>query len=219
VREFLLGVISSLVAAALSLAAGWAGLPRLRKGALRLLSRMTGMGVVAHYPHQKSANAALSADLGSARWVRVLAGRGNELTRDSFQTLWQRSNTRLESVRVLLPDPADPAGWMRQREEDIRQGDPGFVRGVLAAQVTANLEYLSAIASANPAVTVRLYDAPHTCRIIATDQVVYFTPYLPAVHGRHSPCLVFRSGGIMYEHALETFALLWGAGSPVDQKD
>ncbi|GAA3444488.1 hypothetical protein [Planomonospora venezuelensis] len=214
-QEMIIGVVSSLVAAALVVMAGWLGASRPRRLLIHLLSKMTGMGVERSYPDQKAANADLAADLREARWVRVLAGRGNELTRDSFQALWRPGRERLESVEVLLPDPDDTGGWLRARGEEIRRSDPGFDAGVLAEQISANITYLSTVSGRNPAVRLRLFDAPHSCRVIATDQVVYFTPYLPGAHGRNSPCLVFRSDGVMYEYALQIFARLWRAATPV----
>jgi hypothetical protein len=208
VREFIIGVISSLVATAVAVIGGWAGLSWPKKAATRLLSKVTGLGILRVYS-QKAANADLGRDLRQARWVRVLAPRGNELTRDSFQPLWQGRNERLEFVELLLPDPADAGGWLRVREEDLRRTDPAIEPGLLAKQVTANLDYLGAVAARNPAVTLRLFDAPNTGRIIVTDRLAYFTLYNAHGHGRHSPCLVVQSGSAMYEHALELFAHLW----------
>ncbi|WP_113704999.1 hypothetical protein [Nonomuraea lactucae] len=210
-REFIIGVVSSLAATTVTVIGGWFGLSWPKRFAIRLLSRLTGTGIVRVYPQQKIANAALAADLRKARWVRVLAPRGNELTRDSFQALWQGEAEHVESVQVLLPDPADTGGWLRAREEDLRGTDPGFEPGLLAKQVSANVDYLNAIAARNPMVALRLFDAPHTCRVIATDRVAYFTLFTGRGHGRNSPCLVVASDGIMYEHALALFAQLWRA--------
>lgn len=210
-REFVIGVVSSLVATVVALVSGWFALSWPRRMMIRLLARLTNLGIVHVHSQQRIANADLAADLRKARWVRVLAGRGNELTRDSFQALWQQGHQRPETVEVLLPDPADSGGWVRAREEEMRRTDPGFEPGLLAKQVSANVDYMAAISARDATVRLRLFDAPHTCRIIATDQVAYFTPYVAGEHGRNSPCLVFRSGSIMYEYALQTFNRLWRA--------
>jgi hypothetical protein len=209
VREFIIGVISSLAATVVVVVGGWVGLSWPKKAAIRLLSKVTGLGILRVYSQQRIANADLGADLHKARWVRVLAPRGNELTRDSFQPLWKNRNERLEFVELLLPDPADAGGWLQARENDLRRTDPGIEPGLLAKQVTANLDYLGAVAARNPAVTLRLFDAPNMGRIIVTDRLAYFTLYNAHGHGRHSPCLVVQSGSAMYEHALELFAHLW----------
>lgn len=211
-KELILGVVSSLIATALTVAGGWFGLSWPRRLLLRLLSRITGIGVVRTYPTQAAANAEMAADLRKARWVRVVASRGNELTRDSFQELWRSGSARLESVRVLLPDPDDPGGWVRAREEEMRRADPGFETGLLAKQISANLDYLAAVAARREDVEVRVFDSPHSFRAVITDRVAYFTPYLPGTHGRNSRCLVLAEGGVLYDHVLRVFDQLWHAG-------
>jgi len=206
---FALGVISSLVATALTLALGWIGSRRIRRLPILALSHATGIGVERVYSQQRLANADLAADLAKARWVKVFAGRGNELTRDSFQGVWQAAGNRLESVQVLLPDPGGAARWLGVREEEMRRLDPGFEAGLLAKQVRPNIEYISAIADRSPAVSLRLYDLPNTCRVVATDRVAYLTTYTVGAHGRNSPCLVFRDPSPMYDFALRIFSTAW----------
>jgi hypothetical protein len=85
---FILGIVSSLAATALTVTAGWFGSRRMRHWPVAALSRITGLGIQRSYSQQKLANLDLGADLARARWVKVLAGRGNELTRDSFRIVW-----------------------------------------------------------------------------------------------------------------------------------
>ncbi|MBT2235513.1 hypothetical protein [Nonomuraea sp. NEAU-A123] len=211
-REFAIGVISSLAATVVAVVVGWLGLSWPRRTLTRLLAKVTGTGLLRVYAQQKVANIDLAADLREARWVRVLAPRGNELTRDSFQPLWQGNNEHLESVQVLLPDLV--SRWVYVREQELRQSDPGFEQELLAKQISANIDYLTAVAARNPAVALRLFDAPHTGRLVVTDRLVYLTLYVGRGHGRNSPCVVAGKGGLLYEHALEQFMLLWRVSSP-----
>ncbi|MFI7615327.1 hypothetical protein ACIBP6_29270 [Nonomuraea terrae] len=210
-QELVIGIVSSLIATVLTVMAARFGVRWPRKWVLRLLSRISGLGITRAYDKQSDANAALDADLRAAHWIKVLAGRGNELTRDSFHDVWRQGHTRLQSVQVLLPDPMDPGGWLRRREEEVRHIDPGFERGLLAEQVSTNINYLSSVVAANPSVELRLFDAPHTCRLVITDHLLYFTPYLSGRHGRNSPCFVFRNDSVMYDHLLRFFETLWRA--------
>lgn len=58
----------------------------------------------------------------TARWVKVMAGRGNELTRDSFQAVWDEADSRLESVQILLPNPDSGAdSYLAHRESEIQK--------------------------------------------------------------------------------------------------
>ncbi|MFI6322726.1 hypothetical protein ACIBG8_34660 [Nonomuraea sp. NPDC050556] len=214
-QELIIGVVSSLIATALTVGAGWLGVAWPRRLLVKLLSRLLGLGIARSYATQSAANADLGADLRAARWIRVLTGRGNELTRDSFQEVWRNEQRRLEGIRVLLPDPADPGGWLRRREEEMVRTDPGMEGGLLAKQVSATVDYMRTVAAANSKVELRLLDAQHTARVIVTDRLAYFTPYLAGVHGRNSPCLVFSADSAMYDYCLRLFDGLWEVSESV----
>jgi hypothetical protein len=212
---FLLGVVSSLAAAALTVAGGWLASQRVRHWPLVVLSATTGLGIRRSYAKQSLANLDLGADLAKARWVWVLAGRGNELTRDSFRAVWQEADSRLESVKILLPDPYITAGsYLAVRESELLKHDSGYRPGLLAQQVRANVEYLSTIASHRANVELRLYNLPNVCRIIVTDQVAYLTTYTASDHARNAPCVVYRHPGSMYQFAARLFSVAWGQALP-----
>jgi hypothetical protein len=215
---FILGIVSSLAATALTVTAGWLTSRRMRHWPLIILSAMTGLGIRRSYPKQSLANIDLGGDLAKARWIRVLAGRGNELTRDSFRAVWQQADTRLESVQILLPDPYLTAGsYLADREAEILKYDLGYRPGLLAQQVISNIEYISAITSNSANVELRLYNLPNICRIILTDQVAYVTTYAADEHGRNAPCVVYRHPGTMYEFAFRLFSVAWNAALPAER--
>lgn len=215
---FVLGVASSLVAALLIVAAGWITSKRMRHWPLAILSTMTGLGIRRSYRRQSLANLDLGADLAQARWVQVLAGRGNELTRDSFRPLWQETGSHLESIQILLPNPDAGAGsYLADRESEIRRYDSGYQPGLLAQQIRSNIQYISTIAQTRPDVELRLYNLPNICRLIVTDQVAYLTTYSASDHGRNAPCAVYRHPGSMYEFASHMFSVAWRQATPADQ--
>lgn len=217
---FILGVASSLVAALLTVGAGWLTSKRMRHWPLAVLSVMTGLGICRSYARQSQANLDLGADLAKARWVKVLTGRGNELTRDSFRSLWQEAGSRLESVQILLPDPyIATCSYLADREAEIRKYDSGYETGLLAQQVKSNIRYVSTIASRWPNVELRLYNLPNVCRIVLTDQVAYLTTYRASDHGRNAPCTVYRHPGSMYEFASRMFSIAWRQAIPADQHE
>lgn len=214
--SFILGVGSSLAAAGLTVAAGWLGRKRLRRWPLMLVSRITGLGLRQAYSQQQLATPDLTADLERARWVKVLAGRGNELTRDTFRLVWKEVGMRLESVQVLLPNPdVGAASFLAIREAELQYHDAGYKEGLLAQQVKANIEYISTISDRNPNVQLRLFDAPNICRVVATDAVAYLTMYTTAAHGRNSPCLAAGNPGPLYDFALRIFSSNWDHAVPV----
>ncbi|WP_017613353.1 hypothetical protein [Nocardiopsis salina] len=207
---FLLGVLSSVVATGLVFAVGWARAGRPRWWLVGLLARLTGTGITRAYREQLSAEPDLAQELGRARWVKVLTGRGNTLTRDTFTPVWGDGGV---PVQVLLPDPAETGTWLSRREESLARTDPGFGPGLLRAQVRANLAYLTHVVQQNPAVELRVFDLPHTFRLVATDRGAHLTFYGEHTHGRHSPCLFLQSDGTLYKAVLSLFELTWATGT------
>ncbi|WP_017582257.1 hypothetical protein [Nocardiopsis valliformis] len=209
---FLLGVFSSLLATALVCVTGWFRSGRPRWWLVGLLSRLTGTGITRLYRQQRFAEPDLARDLKRARWVKVLAGRGNVLTRDAFAPLWSGAPT---PVRVLLPDPASSReAWLSRRAQDLGRTDPGIGPELLEAQVRANTDYLERVGQHNPGVNLRLFDLPNTFRVIATDRGAYLTFYGRHEHGRHSLCLHLSPSGALYEAALGLFDFAWANSSP-----
>ncbi|MER5418589.1 hypothetical protein [Streptosporangium roseum] len=214
---FMLGVVSSLLATALTVTGSWAFSMRSRQWPVALLSRFTGLGVRRVLTRQRSASQELASELARAHWVRVLAGRGNELTRDGFAAVWEAAGRRLESVQVLLPD-ADlgPGSWLSRREEEMRRVDLGFSSGLLAEQVRINAAYVNEVARHREHISLRFYDLPNIHRVIVTDRVAYLTLYRHAEHGRNSPCIIARRPGLMYDYALLLFDTAWDHSRPAE---
>ncbi|MGI8335872.1 hypothetical protein ACRYCC_38500 [Actinomadura scrupuli] len=214
---FILGVVGSLAATALTVAGGWMFSQKVRQWPMAVLSRFTGLGVQRVYPQQRMANLDLPGELRRARWVNVLTGRGNELTRDGFSAVWAGVAGRVESVRVLLPDPGlGPDSWLSRREADMRRVELGIHSGLLADQVRANAAYIQEVARQRESVALRFYDLPNLYRVIITDNIAYLTIYGHAEHGRNSPCIVARRPGLMYDFAVQLFATAWKHGRPAD---
>jgi hypothetical protein len=212
VTGFLIGVASSVAASVVVVAAGrFVSGPR--RLTLYLLSRLTGIGVIGQYVAQRSASADLASDLATARWVKVLAGRGSELTRETFEPMWKQAST-LELVQILLPHPdtGEAGSWLAMREAEVMRHDKAFAGGFLAEQVRTNLLYLDKLAEQHESVQVRMYDAPHLCRLVILDKKIYFTLYGNRSHGRDSPCIVVANPSLLYDHLLRLFDLFWSHG-------
>ncbi|RCV50995.1 hypothetical protein [Marinitenerispora sediminis] len=213
--SFLSDVLSSLAASGVVVFLGWAMSSRLRRWLVRLLSLLTGTGVLRTYQRQLDAEDDLSRDIARARWLKVLTGRGNALTRDAFAPVWSRSASRVESAWILLPDPErGPDSWLGQREDDVRRFDPGFTPGLLAEQVRANSAYLGEVARTRAGVELRYYDLPNIYRVVATDRAAYITFYESTAHGRHSPCVYAQRPGPLYDAALRMVSAAWRGSRP-----
>ncbi|MGW7620034.1 hypothetical protein ACWGLG_30245 [Streptomyces antimycoticus] len=208
-NTFLLGILSSLATSALLLALSLLHAARPLWRLTAACSWFNGTGLHHVYRRQASAEQTMRQDLARAQWVKVMAGRGNILTREAFTPLWSGTISPA-SVQILLPDPDTPHdSWLDRRSHNVARFDPGFTPDLLRSQVRANIDYLTQAAHAQPAIRLRRYNLPHTCRIIATDKVAYLTFYSDNAHGRNSPCLYARAPGLLYTIALQQFDTTW----------
>ncbi|MGW1789383.1 hypothetical protein ACWCO0_10850 [Streptomyces tubercidicus] len=212
--DFLFGILSSLAASAIVLALGLLRGSRPLWWLFAACSWCTGTGLGRVYRHQSSAEQDIARDLNRARWIKVLAGRGNVLTREVFSPLWS-GELSPESLQVLLPDPR-PQGdsWLDRRSHDICRFDPGFTPDLLRNQVRTNMDYLAHASRAQRNFELRIFNLPNTFRVIATDRAAYLTFYSSSSHGRHSPCLYARAPGLLYSIAVQQFAAAWMNSSP-----
>lgn len=136
-------MLSSILATVVLVFVGWVCSYHPRWWLVALLARLTGTGVHRVYRRQASAE----KDLTRARWVGVVTGRGNTLTRDVFTPLWSGTTGRVESVQVLLPDPDAVSGeWLTLRAKELEPIDPGFAPDLLRVQIRANTSYLASVA-------------------------------------------------------------------------
>ncbi|MFF2061047.1 hypothetical protein ACFVWZ_04445 [Streptomyces sp. NPDC058200] len=212
---FVFGVLSSLAASGLVLVLGLLRGSRPLWWLVAACSWCTGTGLGRVYRYQSSAERDIARELGRARWIKVLAGRGNILTREVFSPLWS-GDLPLESVQILLPDPSPRAdSWLDRRSHDVRRFDPGFTSNLLRSQVQTNIDYLVHASGAQRSFELRRFNLPNSYRVIATDRAAYITFYSNSAHGRSSPCLYARTSGLLYAFALQQFDSAWMDSSPV----
>ncbi|MGW4816229.1 hypothetical protein ACWEPB_31895 [Kitasatospora cineracea] len=212
--EFLFGIVSSLAASAIVLTLGLLRGSRPLWWLMAVTTRYTGLGLGRVYRRQSAAERHLAHDLHRARWVKVLAGRGNVLTREAFAPLWSGESAP-ESIQVLLPDPRTVDGsWLDRRSHDVSRFDPVYTPELLRRQVRTNLDYLEQASRNRRGFELRKFNLPNTCRVIATDRVAYLTFYSSSAHGRNSPCLYVRAPGLLYSVALQQFDVAWTSSSP-----
>lgn len=211
---FLFEVLSSLAASGIVLILGLLRGSRPLWWLIPAISWCTGTGLGRVYRNQSSAEPDIARDLERARWVKVLAGRGNMLTREVFSPLWTGERP-LESLQILLPDPSARAdSWLDRRSHDVCRFDPGFTPNLLRNQVQSNIDYLARVSRSQRHFELHSFNMPNTCRVVATDRAAYITFSSSSDHGRNSPCLYARARGLLYTIALQQFDSAWADSSP-----
>jgi hypothetical protein len=213
VANFLVGVVSSLVASMLLLVAGTYLFPRVRIWVGAALGRVAGVGVIRMYPTQSAAAKDVAAAVLGARHVSILAARGNELVSGNLDDLWDKVATK-ERVTIVLPDygRTDPASWLTHHEEEAARYDPGFGENLLAEQVKSNSEYLRKRARGRANVHLENVDFPTVGRLVITDRIAFITLYSESSHGRDAPCLAAGLSSPFYHFAVRLFSMALRTG-------
>jgi hypothetical protein len=206
--SFVIAVLSSVIGSIVFLAGASLVSSKARWVVTAALSRLVDIDVEFVFRSPRTAADDVQKELRRARFVHLLTGRGNELQRETFSSLFA-PGPRLSEISILLPcteHQAATVDWVDDREAELSAFDPAYGRGTVRGQVRSNAEFLRALP---PPLEVRRYDAPHIGRILVTDRYAYLTPYAEDAHGRDSKVIKFRRGGEMYEFLERLFAKSW----------
>jgi hypothetical protein len=213
--KFLIDVVAAVIGGVLLIAATGLVSARARWILTAAVARWLDIDIEFVFRDKVAASADLLREIEAAESVRILAGRGNELQRDTFGSLYVPGR-HTEATCILLPDcEGDPntSSWIAQRERELATFDPAFGIHLLSTQVSSNVAFLRRHV-ANGTIALRLYNAPHLGRLVITDRCLFFTPYLRRAHGRHSHVYKFRRGEL-YNNFTRFFDQLWEVARPV----
>lgn len=211
--SFVWSVLASITAAIVLLIAGTLLSRRLRWLLTGVLGRLLRVEIDYVFASSRDAQDDLAAAISRAHDVRILVGRGHELQRPTFLSLFaDRPAHGGPNVRILLPASAPRAStvdWTAQRETELQAFDPAFGRGLLRQQIEGTASFLAGYPA--PGVEVRYFEAPHLGRLIITGEEAYLSLYEARRHGRDSRVHKIRRGDL-YNGLARYFDLLW-AGS------
>ncbi|MFD7900541.1 hypothetical protein [Streptomyces sp. NPDC059743] len=96
--------------------------------------------------------------------------------------------------------------------QELKVFDSAFGTGLLRRQIAATYDYLAPL-SVTGHLEVRGYSVPHIGRVVATERVLYLTPYTADQHGRESPVIKYRRGET-YDVLMRLMDKLWAASGP-----
>ncbi|MFI6250230.1 hypothetical protein [Streptomyces sp. NPDC051016] len=205
-NEFWVGVVSSVLASAALASLGWVVSPGARLKAKRVVLKSVNAEIVETFATQRDAATEISARLTGAREVRILAGRGNELQRDSFRGLWAEADRK--ELKILLPDPevSGPGSWIDDHQQEALGYDGGQGDQMIAENIRNNVQYVRNRIARLDRSEIGLYDLPIIARLVITEKWAFITPYSNRRHGEDSPCIMVAAGNPVYELAERMFA-------------
>jgi len=214
---FLCNVLASIVAGIILLVGASIFSKRMRRLLISILSHLLDIDIDYVFPNKKETEDDLENEIDKAQFVYVFAGRGNELQRDPFNSLFLNRNKNIPT-KILLPKTGiseNEYDWLMQREKELEKFDRAHGAGLLHQQVDNNANFINRYTQ-DPKVELRRYNHPNIGRIIITDRCVFYTPYKENAHGRHSRVYKFRKNGEIYYNFLRLFNQLWNSEQPTN---
>lgn len=136
--------------------------------------------ILAVYPSQSRALAAIDEEASRARAIDILAVRGLGIIGMNDSLLRSRIQRQEATVRVLLLDPDSEAAHRRAAE--IGESQTSF-----AAGIRLSIERLTELAAEGADVHVHLYDMLPTWRLIGLDSTVFVSAFGEQNEGHTSP--------------------------------
>lgn len=173
-----------------------------------IFGSLLGIDVLYVYHDFREAQTDLMSDLDNSSFIKMIAGRGNELQRETFNSVFR--DKEAVNFKILLPrDGRNPSlDWIRLREMELETIDKGFKQDTLRNQIRSVAKFLENYI-ANNSVELKYYDAPHIGRVILLQNCCYFTPYKTNAHGANCKIIKYKRGGETYETFDRLFDLLW----------
>ncbi|MCK5051939.1 MAG: hypothetical protein KAS53_09470 [Candidatus Cloacimonetes bacterium] len=211
-QNFLLSVSASLFAGILLIIIVSKTSDKAKWVLIGILGRLTNSDLDFVYENKKASISEIEKEIKRANEIFIYASRGNELHRETFESIFMnKPKGRKVIIKILLPDSlkkADSNDWISQRENELKKFDKSHGNGLFRSQITSNIEFLKCYVESNE-LELRLYDYPHTGRILITDKFLYFTPYSKETHGRNNSVYKFKRGGEMYSNMKRYFFQIW----------
>jgi hypothetical protein len=214
---FVVNVIASMVAGLLVILIAGVFSRTARDVLVTVFGRLLHIDVDTVFRNPREAAPDIRQELDRSAEVELLTGRGAELQRETFSSLFEAgSGGRRRRIRILLPQTTAPKtiDWTADREAEVAAFDGAFGSGLLREQIKTTERFLRRYVETG-SIELRSFNYPHIGRILLTERSVYFTPYRSDAHGRDSRVIKYRRGGDMYDHFRRLFDKLWIAGTAV----
>lgn len=209
VSDFILSVSASIIA---SVIIGFIVSKPFKKRAIGLILNLIDFDLTYIYKNKKASIEDIKRDVKTSSKVYVYAGRGGELRRDTFSSIFhERPTNKKIDIKILLPDNNVSNGnfdWVAHRDKEISIFDPAHGNKLLKDQISNTIQFLVEYKSKG-LIDLKQCNSIFIGRIILTDKFAYFTSYRNDRHSRYNKIYKFKYGGEMYDNYERIFNLLW----------
>ena len=163
------------------------------------------------YVTKREAESQIKDAISNSSNIRIIAGRGNELQRETYEKLFSAPH-KFTTIKILLPLPLkhrEKVDWLDQREREIIAFDKSFTKNTLRGQIKINIEFVKNIANVNSNFTLKLYNVPHIGLVTITDNALFFYLLKSNGHGRDSMMFRCNVGSELYKGLTRYFDEIW----------
>lgn len=202
--DFLLGILGSLIASAV-----WAFLIFIfSKKIMKKIKRifMTVFDCGAHFIFDSRLDIDyledLKKELEMATTIKIYTSRGKYLEDSPYRKIL--NNSQIE-IKILLPSIQNNK-WVEMRIQEVNKVDDKYTEEAFDSSLNATIRYLKTCKSN---VILRRYDSIHIGRIILTDRVAYFSPYLKDTFGEDVAVYKYLANSTMYQWCERIFNETW----------
>ena len=121
-------------------------------------------------------------------------------------------------IWILLPDTSDNK-WIKIRTSEVSASGVGYTEKAFIGAIESNIEFLYTYKGL---IKIKLYDYIHIGRIVLTDRVAYFSPYLVSTYGEDVPVYKYTVNSTKYNWIMRLFHEMWSIAvfaSPLGKND
>lgn len=144
----------------------------------------------------------LDKELKGAKKIWVCASRGTFLMERPYRNYLNQLDI---PIRVLLPDINSNA-WIKLRTQEVSTSGATYTEEAFEEAITSSCFFLKACKGN---VKLKKYDCIHIGRIIMTDKVAYFVPYLSDTYGEDVTVYKYTVNSTKYKWIERLLIEMW----------
>lgn len=218
-NEFIVGILTSLIGSVLIIFFSTIVFKNARRLLLGLLSRLLEVDIDYVYKNKEQSLKRVKIELENAIWVKIFTGRGNELQREAFQSIFNKKIiNKASKVQILLPNISvyeKCFDYLNQREKELSEFDSNFGDILLQTQVQTIYSYLDKFISKG-VIEVKKFNVPCIGRIVITDRCLIYTPYQVGKYSRDCKVYIFRRNDTLYDNLNRFFDQVWDSSEKLN---
>ena len=202
-------IICSLIASGIWAVIAVIFSPQIIKNVKKIMVSLMDSGSVYVFPsyNDKEFIKDLKYELKRAKSLRVCTSRGSFLMDPPYRECLNKKDI---PIWILLPDISDNK-WIKIRTSEVTASGDGYTEKAFIGAIESNIEFLYACKGS---IKIKLYDCIHIGRIVLTDRVAYFSPYLASTYGEDVPVYKYAVNSTKYNWVMRLFHTKYERVSP-----